>query len=146
MEGNNYLVGFRFQLSFQGDDAAFQEVTGISKEMSVEEVTCGGENRFKYRLPTVSSSQNLVLKRSRLPQKSWLITWCRATLDEGLALKVKPKDVTVSLLDENGQVALKWVFHNAYPVKYAISDLKSDQNQLMVETVELAYSYFDIPN
>jgi len=61
---SSYPVGFYFELSFRGEDAAFQEVSGMSKELSVEEVVCGGENRFKYRLPTVSSSQNLVLKRA----------------------------------------------------------------------------------
>jgi phage tail-like protein len=143
---SNYLVGFRFELSFQGEDAAFQEVSGISKEMSVEEVVCGGENRFKYRLPTVSSSQNLVLKRGRVPESSKLINWCIFSLDKSLAYKLNPKDVTVSLLDENGDVSVKWLFHNAYPIKYSISDFKSDQNQLLIETIELAYSYFEIPN
>lgn len=143
---SNYLVGFRFQLSFQGEDAAFQEVSGISKEMSVEEVTCGGENRFKYRLPTVSSSQNLVLKRARVSEKSSLINWCIFSLDKSLAYKLNPKDVTVSLLNESGDVTMKWLFYNAYPIKYSISDLKSDQNELLIETIELAYSYFEIPN
>jgi hypothetical protein len=41
-------------------------VTGISKERSLEEVVCGGENRFKYRLVGIATSQNLVLKRAKV--------------------------------------------------------------------------------
>ncbi|MFZ0597999.1 MAG: phage tail protein, partial [Flavobacterium sp.] len=63
-DSTDYPVSFYFTLSFSGVDAAFKEVSGISKELSMEEIVCGGENRFKYRLPTVSNSQNLVLKRA----------------------------------------------------------------------------------
>lgn len=67
---NNYPLGFYFELSFKDEDAAFKEVSGISKELSMEEVVCGGENRFKYRLPTITTSQNLVLKRALIPKGS----------------------------------------------------------------------------
>jgi|TARA_B110000977_G_scaffold199338_1_gene286419 phage tail-like protein len=141
---NDYLTGFYYNLSFKGADAAFQEVSGISKEMSIEEVVGGGENRFKYRLPTTSSSQNLVLKRAMVPASSKLIKWVADTINSGLAKKIKPKDVTVRLFNSKGKPARTWVFHNAYPVKYAVSDLKSQENQLAIESIELAYTYFDV--
>ena len=86
---NDYLTGFYYNLSFKGADAAFQEVSGISKEMSIEEVVGGGENRFKYRLPTTSSSQNLVLKRAMVPASSKLIKWVADTINSGLAKKIQ---------------------------------------------------------
>ncbi len=139
-----YPVGFYFKLSFPGDDAAFQEVSGISKEMAVEEVVCGGENRYKYRLPTVSSSQNLVLKRALVTKASSLSKWCEDTMVGGLAEAVTTKDVTVSLLNAKGEVCSHWTFHGAYPVKYLVSDLKSQENEIVIETMELAYTYFEI--
>jgi phage tail-like protein len=141
---NNYPVGFYFQLSFKGEDAAFKEVSGISKELSMEEVVCGGENRFKYRLPTVATSQNLVLKRALIPEGSKLIDWCASTMDESLASPIKTHDVSVSLFDASGTVSVMWTFYNAYPVKYAVSDLKSQENEIVLETIELAYTYFVI--
>ncbi len=139
-----YPVSFYFKLSFKGVDAAFQEVSGISKEMAVEEVVCGGENRFKYRLPTTTTGQNLVLKRAIIPEGSELIDWCASTIDEGLANPIVPHDVSVSLLDEDGQVLVTWTFHSAYPIKYSVSDLKSNENGLALETLELAYTYFEV--
>ncbi len=139
----DYLVGFYFALSFKGEDAAFKEVSGISKELGIEEVTSGGENRFKYRLPTLTSTKNLVLKRAIVPKNSKLTKWCSSTLDGGLAKPIKPRDLAVNLLNEKGDVLIKWVFHNAYPVKYSIADLKSQESEILLETMELAYTYFE---
>ncbi|MEM6685392.1 MAG: phage tail protein [Bacteroidota bacterium] len=139
-----YPVGFYFSLSFEGDDAAFKEVTGISKELGVEEVASGGENRFKYRLPTASSSKNLILKRAIVPTGSSLITWCSDTLDNGLASAITTQDVSVDLLDNEGTVLMKWTFYNAYPISYAVSDLKSQESEILIETIELAYTYFNL--
>lgn len=141
---SNYPVGFYFQLSFKGEDAAFQEVSGITKELHVEEVTCGGENRFKYRLPTVTSGQNLVLKRALIPDGSELADWCASTMDDGLVATVETHDVSVSLLDADGNVSKMWTFFSAYPIKYTISDLKSQENEIVMESIELAYTYFEI--
>jgi phage tail-like protein len=146
VSNNVYPVGFYFELSFAGDDAAFQEVSGITREVAVEEVACGGENRFKYRLPTGSTSQNLVLKRAIVPSGSALIKWCSACIDDGFTNVIKPQDVTVSLLDANGKVCVKWTFKKSYPVKYSVSDLKSQDNSLLIESIELAYTYFDVIN
>jgi len=140
----DYPVGFYFELSFQGEDAAFQEVSGISKELGIEEVVCGGENRFKYRLPTVTTGQNLVLKRAHVAEGSQLLDWCATTLDEGLANAFEVHNVSVNLLDEDGSVLTMWTFFNAYPIKYSVSDLKSQENELVIETIELAYTYFEI--
>ena len=140
----DYLVGFYFSLSFKGEDAAFQEVSGISKELGVEEVVGGGENRFKYRLPAVSSSQNLVLKRAKVSKQSKLVNWVSNSIGDGLSKPIQTNDVTVSLLDKDGKTCMSWTFHKAYPVKYSVSDLKSNENNLLFETIELAYTYFDI--
>lgn len=140
----DYPVSFYFNVSFPGADAAFQEVTGISKEMAVEEVVSGGENRFKYRLPTVSSSQNLVLKRAMIPENSKLIKWVSTTIDNGLSKKIVTKDITVRMFNSKGKPIKTWTFHDAYPVKYSASDLKSQESTLAIESIELAYTYFDV--
>ena len=141
---DDYPVSFYFELSFPGGDAAFQEVSGISKELTIEEVVCGGENRFKYRLPNGTTSQNLVLKRAIVPIGSPLVYWCSYCIDQGLSSSIRPFSVMLTLLNSDGIVCMLWVFHNAYPVKYAVSDLKSQESGIVIESIELAYTYFDI--
>lgn len=78
---DNHPVSFYFELSFNGDDAAFQEASGISKELTTEEVSSGGENRFKYKLPNAVTHQNLVLKRAMATSGSALLKWCVSSID-----------------------------------------------------------------
>jgi phage tail-like protein len=139
-----YAFGFHFVLHYGTEDIGFQEISGISEELSVEEIVGGGENRFKYKLPNVTSSQNLSLKRALVPESSKLVDWCKKTIGRGLAEKVLPAEISVSLLDHEQIVCMKWTFHKAYPVKYAFSDLKSQENALVIESIDLAYTYFDV--
>jgi phage tail-like protein len=44
-------------------DAIFQEVSGISTEMLLNELREGGENRFGHRLSKQTKHPNLVFKR-----------------------------------------------------------------------------------
>lgn len=141
---NPYPVGFYFEVSFKGEDAAFQEVSGISKEISTEEIGSGGENRFKYRLPTTSKNSNIVLKRALIEGGSQLIDWCAAVMDDGLVGPIQVHDVSIKLLDSDGNPSSMWTFHDSYPVKYSVSDFKSQSNEIVVETIELAYTYFEI--
>jgi phage tail-like protein len=143
----NLQTSFYFRVSIPGagsSDAAFQEVTGLSKELGTEDVVCGGENRFKYRLPTIATFQNLVLKRGITTAESSLISWVKDTLDDGLANAVQTKDIKVQLLNEEGDISMSWSFVSAYPVKWSASDLKSQESEVFIETLEFSYQYFEI--
>jgi phage tail-like protein len=45
----------------------------------------------------------------------------------------------IILLDSEGKHRSCWIFKNAYPVKWVGPDLKSDGNEVVVETLELAH-------
>lgn len=141
---NNYLAAFYFELVYEGEKIAFQEITGIAAELNVEEVSAGGENRFTYKLPKSSAFQNLICKRAITARASKLTDWCNRSINYGLVNKIETSDVSLNLLDANGLVARSWTFHNAYPIKYSISELNSMENALVIETIELAYTYFEI--
>lgn len=148
MANKDLLTSFYFKVGIagksSGTDAAFQEVSGLSKEMGMEEVVSGGENRFKYRLPTQASYPKLVLKRGVVLVDSPLIDWCRSTLDDGLRNPIRTKKLFVNLLDPGGQNCMGWTFHGAYPVTWTMSELKSQENSMLIETIELAYQYFEV--
>lgn len=138
-------VGFRFSVRFASNsdaDASFAEVSGISAEVTTEEVIEGGENRFKHRLPLHVSYPPLVLKRGVAVSNSPLVKWVYNTIDLGFNAPIIPRDLTVHLLDESNKPLLSWTFENAFPIKYEISGLKADSNQLAIETIELSYKRF----
>jgi phage tail-like protein len=133
-------VGFHFRVDFALDgvediDMRFQEVSGLSAEIGVEEYPEGGENRFTHRLPTRGKYPNLVLRRG-LATDSRLIEWVR---DATQSFVFQPCDVTVVLLNPEHEPLATWSFQNAWPVKWSASDLRALENAIVVETLELAY-------
>jgi phage tail-like protein len=137
-------VGFHFRVEFgflspDGNDVRFQEVTGLSAELGIEEVVEGGENRFPHRLPTRAKYSNLILKRGLLTD-SQLIGWCRGAIED---FDFKPTTVNVTLLNEDHEpLSETYSFVRAWPVKWSVSDFKAQENAIVVETLELAYNYF----
>ncbi len=138
-------VGFHFKVDFvglipsDGSDVRFQEVSGLTSELGVEEVIEGGENRFAHRLPTRAKYANLILKRGLLTD-SELIGWCEDAIESFI---FNPATVNVTLLNEEHQpLSDAFSFVNAWPVKWSVSDFKAQDNSIVVETLELAYNYF----
>lgn len=144
----DFQTNFYFSVTITGDssasDAAFQEASGFNAQLDVEEVASGGENRFKFRLPTAVTYQNLVLKRGVTTAASPLVAWCKQIFSGGFAQPVVCKNVLLNLLDQNGKTSMSWSFVKAYPVKWSIGDLKSQESSVLIESVELAYQYVDV--
>lgn len=143
-----FQTSFYFSLQVTGSgsdsDAAFQEASGLTAEMGIEEVVGGGQNLFKYRLPSVMTYPNLVLKRGIAHTSSPLIGWCQRTLGSGLGKPIQVQNLMLSLLDRNGQTSMSWSFASAYPVKWQVADLAANESKVLIETIELAYQYFTV--
>lgn len=137
-------VGFHFRVEFDflkpdSNDARFQEVSGLNTELGIEEISEGGENRYSHRLPTRGKFANLILKRGLL-NDSELIDWCKDAIEN---FTFEPTTVNVTLLNEEHQpMGDTFSFINAWPVKWSVSDFKAQENSIVVETLELSYSYF----
>ncbi len=134
-------VSFYFQVSIGGgneDDAAFQEISGLSSEVTIEEYREGGWNNNAHRLPTALRFGNLVLKRA-FYAGSGLVSWCKGALED---FQFETRNVDVMLLNANKSELIKWKFRNAFPVKWVVSDLKAQDSTFLIETLELAYASF----
>jgi phage tail-like protein len=136
-------VGFHFRVDFLGIsdqeiDSRFQEVSGLTAELGVEEVQEGGENRFSHRLPSRAQYGNLVLRRGMV-RDSELVKWCEQAI---LNFDFRPATVHVVLLNTEHQPLSAWDFKGAWPVKWSVSDFSAETNAVVVETLELAYSHF----
>ena len=52
---------------------------------------------------------------------------------------IKRVPVTISLLDEGRAPTMVWTLANAWPTKITGTDLKSDGNEVAVESIEIAH-------
>ena len=137
-------VGFHFKVEFVGigndNDMRFQSVSGLTMEYDTESFKEGGENRFEHKLPLRTKYPDLSLKRGMLTD-SKVIEWC---LDALQNRDFKPAQINVMLLNEEHQPLKTWNVYNAWPKKWSVSDFNSQDNSIVIETLELSYNYFTV--
>ena len=140
-------TGFLFQVSFDESikddydgfsDIGFQEVSGLTSEIGMEEYREGGENRFAHRLPNPITYSNIVLKRGMLIGSS-MLNWYRDSVQN---FNFKTYDLNILLLNEEQEPLQAWNVVSAYPVKWEVSGLNAMDAQLMIDSVELRFQYF----
>jgi len=147
-----YLApAFYFRVDFIGSsgsldngspsDNSFLEVSGLSAEMETEPVVEGGENRFVHQLPKGVKFPKLSLKRGIAAKDSPLVIWCKKVLEGGFAELIETRQLSVRLLDRNGDPLRVWEIENAYPVKWEVEGFKSTKNELAIEKIELNYNF-----
>lgn len=139
-------VTFYFQLNFsqaiEKEEALFKEISGLAMEMGVEEIIDGSQNNFRHLVPFSIKYSNLVLKNGLTSKDSELVIWCMKILNGNVEDSIKTKNIAVRLLDIDGSHLKSWVFSNAYPIKWAISDQNSDTKKMAIDSLEFAYSSF----
>lgn len=140
-----HTFGFYFGLSFssQPENGAivFKEVSGILMKMETDEISVDGNNSFKHHLPTSSKYSNLVLKQGLASKDSDIIEWCRNTFSNQED-SIKVKNIVLKLWAAEGKLLKSWSFINAYPVKWSVSEINPAKDNIMIESLEFAYSYF----
>ncbi len=141
-------VGFHFKVVFQDmssntafgndNDTRFQSVGGLNVEYDTESIKEGGENRHEHKLPTRTKFSDLSLKRGMLTDSA-VIDWIRKAL---FNREFQPAQVIITLLNPDHEPLKTWKVNNAWPRKWAVSDLNAGENSIVVETLELSYSFF----
>ena len=59
---------------------------------------------------------------------------------------IKPRTISIRLLDENGKTTMEWQLNNAWPIKITKTYLKSDGNEVAVDTLEIAHEQLVVTN
>ena len=137
-------VGFHFVVTFldfkMAPESGFQSVSGLSVEYETESFKEGGENRFEHTLPVRTKYPDLVLKRGMLVG-SQVVKWCMDALQDR---QFKPTNLSISLLNDKHLPLCTWQVNNAWPKKWTVSDFNAVENSIVLETLELSYTYFKI--
>lgn len=112
----------------------FSEVTGLEARTETEDFREGGVNDHVHKIAKETRYANLVLKHGITEDRA-MWEWCE-TVRTG---RVERKTISVVLLDSQRDEKWRWVFRDAFPVKWNASDLSATGNSLVVESVEFAH-------
>lgn len=136
------VFAFRVEIDGAEGDTGFQEASGLQVEFETEDVVEGGQNRFVHKLPKRTRYSNLVLKRGVVTKDTAFAVWVSRALSGGLVQQSGPKTVLVKLLNDKRQPLIVWTVFGAYPLRWEHGGLNAMTNEVLTETVEFSYQFF----
>src|SRR5215471_13000969 len=127
---------FNFLVDIQNVvQANFAEVDGLEIDVAAIEYREGGDKGLGARkLPGLAKFPNIVLKRGFTSDIS-LWKWFQSVL----AGQVQRTTVAITLLDSQRQPVVRWLAREAWPCKYAGSELNAQGNDVAIETLEICH-------
>jgi len=134
---------FHFQVQWGGTRIGFTEVTGLTVENEVIEYREGSSPEYnKIKMPGLHKYGNITLKRGIFTSDNEYFDW----LNSVKLNTIERRDLIISLLNENHEPVVSYKVKQAWPVKIQAPDLKSDANEVAVESIELAHEGLVIQN
>lgn len=137
------LSKFHFKVEWGGTNISFTEVTGLTVETEAIEYRGGASKEYhKIKMPGMQKFGNITLKRGTFATDNEFYAWWNTVKLN----TIERRDLTISLLNENHEPIVVWRIKNAWPLKVQAADLKSDGNEIAIETLELAHEGLVIEN
>lgn len=134
---------FHFQVKWDSEVMSFQEVSGLDVESQPIEYRAGDSKTFSVvKMPGIKKFGNITMKKGVFKSDNKFWDWFK----EIKMNTIKRKPVTISLLDEEGNPTMVWTLTNAWPSKITGTDLKSDGNEVAVESIEVVHEGLEIAN
>ncbi|PKA83073.1 phage tail-like protein [Ulvibacter sp. MAR_2010_11] len=139
------LPKFYFTVSLGSPDniVSFQEVSGLETETQPIEYRHGDSKLFStIKMPGIAKTGNVTLKKGIFVNDNNFWQWYNAIEMN----TIKRGTVIIKLMDESGTPTMTWTLSNAWPTKITGTDMKSDANEVAVETLELSHEGLTIAN
>lgn len=121
----------------------FQEVTGLDIEAEVIEYRAGRSTTLStIKMPGIVKTGNVTLKRGIYPNSGEFWDWFKQIKMN----TITRQQTTISLLDQEGSPTMVWTLANAWPVKITGTNLNSEGNEIVVESLEFAHEGINTQN
>ncbi len=128
---------FHFQVDWGGAKISFTEVTGLVMEREKIEYRHSDSKDFnKISMPGMVKNSNITLKRGKFEGDFDYNIWLDAIANERVNGR---RDIIIRLLNEKHVPVAAWSAVRCFPVKVTAPDLKSDANEIAVESIEIAH-------
>jgi phage tail-like protein len=119
-----------------GGPVSFQEVSGLESETRPIEYRHGDSPVFApIKMPGLGKFGNVTLRKGIFPNDAAIWGWFKQIAMNTVARST----IVVNLLDEAGAPTMSWTLNNAFPTKITGTDLKSEGNEVAIESVEIAF-------
>jgi phage tail-like protein len=135
------LPKFYFSVQLGEEKAVFQEVSGLEMETKAIEYRHGNSPIFApIKMPGLARVGNVTMKKGIFAGDAKFFAW----YSEIKMNTIKRRTIVISLLDEKGDPKITWTLNNAWPTKVTGTDLKSEGNEVAVESIELAFETLQV--
>jgi len=132
------LPKFKFSVDWgtYRQNIGFQEVSGMDTETQPIEYRASNSPVYStVKMPGIAKFGNVTMKRGIFTADNHFWTW----YNQIKMNTITRQDVIIKLLDENNNVQVTWTLKNAWPTKITATDLKSDANEVAIDTIEIAH-------
>lgn len=134
---------FYFQVKWDANVMSFQEVSGLDIQSEEIKYRHGDSPQFSViKMPGMKKFGNITMKKGIFKGDNKFWDW----LNQIKMNTIKRVPVTISLLDEAGAPTMVWTLANAWPTKITGTDLKSEGNEVAVESIEIVHEGLTISN
>ncbi len=138
------LPAFSFCVSWGGqNNIPFQEVSGLDTETQVIEYRHSNSPQYStIKMPGIKKFGNVTMKKGIFRKDDDFWKWY-SSITMNTTERIT---VVVQLLDESGKPTMTWTLANAWPTKISAPTLKSDGNEVAIQTIEIAHEGITIAN
>jgi phage tail-like protein len=115
---------------------SFQEAIAHESETEVVEYRHGNSPSFyPIKMPGLGRVGNVTLRKGIFASDTAFWAW----YNEIKLNTIQRQTVVINLLDDAGTPKMTWTLNNGFPTKITGDDLKSEGNEVAIESLELAY-------
>ncbi len=128
---------FHYKVSWNNEDIGFSDVSGLTQEISPIEYRDGlmSATTVPLKRPGLIKVNNISLKRGITEKNNDLFNW----FNNNGSPNVERRDITISLLNDEGNPVMLWAVSQAWPVKCEGPGLKATGNEIAIESIELVH-------
>lgn len=129
------LPKFYLKVDLEGaTDVPFQEVNGLDMTAQPIEYRHGNSPVFPaINMPGKVKNNSVTLKKGVFANDNKIWDWYSKIKMNTL----ERQNVVIKLCDEGGNPTMTWTLNNAWPTKISLTDMKSEANEVAVETIEI---------
>ena len=127
---------FFFSVTWGGNAMSFQEVSGLDVQSEEIKYRHGDSKQFSViKMPGMKKYGNVTMKKGVFKGDNKFWDW----LKQIELNTIKRVPVVISLLAQDGAAIMVWTLTNAWPTKISSTDLKSEGNEVAIETIEIVH-------